>query len=198
MAQVDLSDGTTIKATADHPFWGESGPGIAKHGWFLAEQLLPGDQLRTASGPDATVVRLRYHGGQAVAYTLTVANDHTYFVGADRVLVHNYYVHTVTESELLQEGVHITADGVELSVRPGYGGTIVFTRVFSYNSDAEIEAAIKEAQEELKTSKTFLNQLYGAAQRALQQAQTSGNPKIRARTAEYAFLIKDLRKLGAQ
>ena len=37
----------------------------------------------------AGVARVRSHAGQAVAYTLTVALDHTYFVGSARVLVHN-------------------------------------------------------------------------------------------------------------
>jgi len=35
------------------------------------------------------VVGLRRNVGEAVVYTLTVAKDHTFFVGAARVLVHN-------------------------------------------------------------------------------------------------------------
>jgi len=35
------------------------------------------------------VVGLRYHAGTADVYTLTVANDHDFFVGAAQVLVHN-------------------------------------------------------------------------------------------------------------
>ncbi len=35
------------------------------------------------------MVGLRRDVGQAVVYTLTVAKDHTYFVGTDQVLVHN-------------------------------------------------------------------------------------------------------------
>jgi len=35
------------------------------------------------------VVGLRRNVGQAVVYTLTVAKDHTFFVGSARVLVHN-------------------------------------------------------------------------------------------------------------
>ena len=36
-----------------------------------------------------TVVGLRWNVGDALVYTLTVANDHTFYVGSARVLVHN-------------------------------------------------------------------------------------------------------------
>jgi hypothetical protein len=35
------------------------------------------------------VTGLRYNVGHAAVYTLTVAHDHTFFVGTARVLVHN-------------------------------------------------------------------------------------------------------------
>jgi len=86
---VELSDGTTLKVTADHPFWVDSGDHLAHSGWLHAEHLRPGDRLRTAKGKDAVVVRVRRNAGHAVVYTLTVAYDHTFFVGSARVLVHN-------------------------------------------------------------------------------------------------------------
>jgi len=86
---VELSDGTTLKVTADHPFWVDGGDHLAHAGWLHAEHLRPGDRLRTATGKDVVVVRVRRNMGHAVVYTLTVAKDHTFFVGAARVLVHN-------------------------------------------------------------------------------------------------------------
>jgi len=86
---VELSDGTTLKVTADHPFWVDSGDHLAHSGWLHAEHLRPGDRLRTATGKDVVVVRVRRNVGHAVVYTLTVARDHTFFVGNARVLVHN-------------------------------------------------------------------------------------------------------------
>jgi len=86
---VNLSDGSAITVTADHPFWLDSGASLSGPGWLQAGQLRAGDHLRTASGRDALVVGLRRDVGQAVVYTLTVAHDHTYFVGTDQVLVHN-------------------------------------------------------------------------------------------------------------
>ncbi len=86
---VQLSDGSAITVTADHPFWVDSGALFTGPGWLAAGHLLPGDRLRTASGRDATVAGVRRGVGQAVVYTLTVAKDHTFFVGNARVLVHN-------------------------------------------------------------------------------------------------------------
>jgi len=86
---VELSDGTTLKVTADHPFWVDSGDHLARAGWLHAEHLRPGDRLRTAKGKNVVVVRVRRNAGHAVVYTLTVAHDHTFFVGSAKVLVHN-------------------------------------------------------------------------------------------------------------
>jgi Pretoxin HINT domain len=86
---VQLSDGSAITVTVHHPFWVDRG--LAMHGprWLQAGQLRRGDHLSTASGTDVRVTGLRYNGGHVVMYTLTVAYDHTFFVGSARVLVHN-------------------------------------------------------------------------------------------------------------
>jgi len=86
---VDLSDGSAITVTADHPFWVDAGAQLAGAGWFAAGRLQAGDELRTVSGTHVMVVGLRRNVGEAVVYTLTIANDHTFFVGSARVLVHN-------------------------------------------------------------------------------------------------------------
>lgn len=86
---VNLSDGSAITVTVDHPFWIDSGVQLTGAGWLPAGQLQAGDRLRTASGTDVTVTGVRRNVGRAVVYTLTVARDHTFFVGSARVLVHN-------------------------------------------------------------------------------------------------------------
>ena len=86
---VDLSDGSSITVTADHPFWIDRSAHLLGPGWFGAGQLRFGDQLRTVTGTPASVVGLRYNVGTADVYTLTVARNHTFFVGSARVLVHN-------------------------------------------------------------------------------------------------------------
>jgi len=89
LVAVDLSDGSAITVTADHPFWVDAGARLAGAGWFAAGRLRAGDELRTASGVPVMVVELRHSVGYAAVYTLTVAKDHTFFVGSARVLVHN-------------------------------------------------------------------------------------------------------------
>ncbi len=86
---VDLSDGSSLKVTTNHLFWVDAGPQRTHAGWVLSGDLRVVDRLRTTAGKHVLVVRVRRHVGQAVVYTLTVAQDHTFFVGSARVLVHN-------------------------------------------------------------------------------------------------------------
>jgi len=87
---VDLSDGSTITTTLTHSFWVDAGARIAPGGaWLWAEHLRPGDQLRTADGRLVSVARVRTGVGRADVWTLTVAKDHTFFVGTAQVLVYN-------------------------------------------------------------------------------------------------------------
>ncbi len=91
LVAITISDGSVITATANHPFWVDASVGrkVGVGGWVAAGQLRSGNHLRTTSGQDVTVVGLRRHVGQAAVYTLTIAHDHTFFVGFARVLVHN-------------------------------------------------------------------------------------------------------------
>ncbi len=86
---VDLSDGSAITVTTNHPFYVDSGTALAGRGWLPAGSLRVGDHLRTAAGHDVTVIGLHQGVGHAPVYTLTVAHDHTFFVGSAQVLVHN-------------------------------------------------------------------------------------------------------------
>ncbi len=86
---VDLVDGSAITVTADHPFWLDGGVLAPKAGWIQAGDLMLGDRLRTPTGTDAVVLGVRHGVGEAAVYTLTVAKDHTFFVGSAQVLVHN-------------------------------------------------------------------------------------------------------------
>jgi len=87
--KVGLTDGSSLQVTTNHPFYVDGGPGVATPRWVQAGGLQVGDRIRTASGQDVAVAALRYQTGDAHVYTLTVANDHDFFVGAARVLVHN-------------------------------------------------------------------------------------------------------------
>ena len=89
LLRLELGDGSTVTVQPDHPFWVDGGPGLRGSGWLAAGQLRPGDRLRTASGADVAVMAVVWNVGEAAVYTLTVATDHTFFVGLAQVLVHN-------------------------------------------------------------------------------------------------------------
>ena len=86
---VGLSDGSTVRVTANHPFWVDSGAALAAPGWLPAGELRAGDRLRTEDGRDVAVLGIREGAGSAHVYTLTVARDHAFFAGSAGVLVHN-------------------------------------------------------------------------------------------------------------
>ena len=86
---IGLADGSTVEVTPEHPFWVDRGLNFAGPGWLKAGELHIGDQLRTASGAEATVVSLHYHVANVEVYTLTLGRNHDFFVGTARVLVHN-------------------------------------------------------------------------------------------------------------
>ncbi|MEU7906414.1 putative Ig domain-containing protein [Actinoplanes sp. NPDC049118] len=85
---VDLAiDGDRVTATEDHPFWNAT-----DEEWQRVDQLDSGDRVRTADGRTIPVDGTRLATRRtAMAYNLTVADIHTYYVlaGNTSVLVHN-------------------------------------------------------------------------------------------------------------
>lgn len=81
----------TIHTTANHPWL------TTDRGWVHAGDLRPGEPVVTlpgqtgsaSSATTATVAWVRAVAGAAEMDNLTVAQDHTYVVGASRAVVHN-------------------------------------------------------------------------------------------------------------
>jgi hypothetical protein len=73
--------GETIRATRGHPFW------VNGEGWIMAKHLKVGQQLHTPDGPLA-IDRIGEQPAQE-AYNLVVSDFATYFVGPQKVLVHD-------------------------------------------------------------------------------------------------------------
>ncbi|MFE4513475.1 polymorphic toxin-type HINT domain-containing protein [Kitasatospora sp. NPDC056783] len=76
-----------LTSTQHHPFWDET-----TRQWTDAADLTPGDTVRTVDGRTPTVLAVKnYDTAPQVAYDLTIADLHTYYVlaGATPVLVHN-------------------------------------------------------------------------------------------------------------
>ena len=121
LMQVRLSDGSSLSVTTNHPFYVDSGPGVATPAWVQADDLRVGDRIRTASGQDVSVVTLRYHTGQAHVYTLTVAADHDFFVGSAAVLVHNASTCRINAGDLPapeQQAISDVMNNIANSTRP--------------------------------------------------------------------------------
>jgi hypothetical protein len=72
-----------FEATATHPWRTTEGH------WVQTADLRPGTLLVRADGPAATVGSIRDTHHAAPTYNLTVEGWHTYFVGKDKVWVHN-------------------------------------------------------------------------------------------------------------
>ncbi|WP_182378675.1 polymorphic toxin-type HINT domain-containing protein [Nocardioides sp. WS12] len=84
MVRVRLADGTAIDATDHHPFWVES-----DHTWVEAIDLESGDVLIGPDGAKNRVIATLVTEQDLTAYNLTIEDLHTYFAGAEPVLVHN-------------------------------------------------------------------------------------------------------------
>jgi RHS repeat-associated protein len=71
------------QTTDDHPWRAASGK------WLSTIQLRPGSLLQRENGKAARVVSVERTGRTASTYNLEVADFHTYFVGEQRLWVHN-------------------------------------------------------------------------------------------------------------
>ena len=78
LIEIDLGD-EIISCTPRHRFYTGD--------WVAAQDLVVGDQLLTAAGQLVFVQRLRRRKAAVPVFNLTVP-EQTYFVGANRVLVH--------------------------------------------------------------------------------------------------------------
>ncbi|KZM74615.1 hypothetical protein AWN90_21265 [Nocardia terpenica] len=84
MIVAALSDGSVLRATADHPVW------VASVGMFVPlADVGVGAHLTTADGSQLSVVALSPYTEVVDAYNLQIARLHTYFAGTGHVLVHN-------------------------------------------------------------------------------------------------------------
>lgn len=119
LVRVTLSDGATVECTPDHRIWTEN------RGWVEARHLESSDRLpnqpaldgkdQPRSTSDATVVANRikffktgyrtpllveFVGHADETFCLTVADNHTFYVGDDKILVANCDdLHNVKEAE---------------------------------------------------------------------------------------------------
>ena len=78
----------TIRAMRGHPFW------VSGIGWQMAKELKAGQWLHTVDGP--VRIEIADERGEAECHNLVVADFNSYFVGRDRILVHDNNLRQVT------------------------------------------------------------------------------------------------------
>ncbi len=74
-----VTDAEPIQATLGHYWW------VAGHGWLRTKEIVAGMRLHTATGT-SLVESVELVPEKAVTYNLIVADNHSYFVGSQRVL----------------------------------------------------------------------------------------------------------------
>ena len=87
LIHIGTSTGEDIETTENHPFYTE------ERGWVAASELEEGETLHTEDGDIVTVTYNHDEWLKAPikVYNLEVEGLHTYYVTANRVLVHNQY-----------------------------------------------------------------------------------------------------------
>jgi hypothetical protein len=83
--KISTQDGQseTINATAEHPFH------VRGKGWVGASRLIPGDAVEQFDGPGSRVVSVERDRALQDTYNFEVEGIHSYFVGKNRIWVHN-------------------------------------------------------------------------------------------------------------
>lgn len=84
--------GEEIVATLGHPIW------VNGIGWLMAKECREGDRLHSVHG--AVPIDYIKEGPEGPAYNLVVDGWNTYFVGSNRVLVHDNQPRRMTQSVL--------------------------------------------------------------------------------------------------
>jgi len=80
---ITVANGGKVAVTLKHPFY------TPDRGWVESANLKTGDTLLQRDGTTATIVAVTSRAVTTTVYNLSVENDHNYYVGASRLLVHN-------------------------------------------------------------------------------------------------------------
>ena len=105
-----------IEATAEHPFY------TMDDGWVAAEDLEVGDEVATADGESETVddIVRNILEEPVTVYNFAVMDNHNYFVGENKLLVHNTCVKNPKVSETkLEKAIEKHADAVRADAYDG-------------------------------------------------------------------------------
>lgn len=80
---LTLASGEVIESTDQHPFY------ILGRGWVEAEDLQTGQPLYRGDLGTISIAQIERENRVETVYNLSVVKNNTYFIGLDKVLVHN-------------------------------------------------------------------------------------------------------------
>jgi RHS repeat-associated protein len=83
LVKITTELGEVLEVTPEHPLYVEG------KGWLRADNIKTGESLRLKDGHTTEVKEIGASVRAENVYNLTVANTHSYFVGAEGVLAHN-------------------------------------------------------------------------------------------------------------
>lgn len=195
MVAIRLSNGSTIHATDQHPFWVEN-----RGEWVSAIDLRPGDHLRSANGDAVTVTGSTISTNDLTAYNLTVAGIHTYYVqaGEDAVLVHNCAAPNIrispAASDWATKGAHIHVGGSEVRIFPTEAGGVGFEGIRLSTGMASARD-IDAARNAIMGNPYLRADLIDKAGSAMAGMNSHNWGNLINRAAEMNFLIKALEKI---
>ncbi|MBQ1782334.1 MAG: hypothetical protein II007_01630 [Gammaproteobacteria bacterium] len=132
IVEISLASGEVINATTGHPFYVDGE-------WKDAGALAINDLLLRLSGEPLAVVGLLSQSEQTKVYNLTVANDHTYYVGESEVLAHNANKCKVNGIVWGEPRPNLEINGKHVPGRPGYSrkaGTLPEDWQLAFNNAA--------------------------------------------------------------
>ena len=106
-----IVDGEEIVTTDEHPFW------VNGKGWVAARELILGNELCLQDGKNAEIINVFVEklSSLVFVYNFEVEDWHTYFVGSNKILVHNKCSLTkISDSYLKRKGLNAHAIKYEL------------------------------------------------------------------------------------
>ncbi len=160
--ELETSEGKreTITTTPEHPFFALFEPDKNANGtWVNAGELEKGNWLKRADSDYGVVKRVTFEAKAQRMYNLTVATDHTFFVGEGRWLVHNANskkckdaikaVEAASGHALRRHGAGVTDNQLRYRARTGYtpdGQQLRRVTASAFNSWQDMDEAIGRAQ----------------------------------------------------
>lgn len=188
--------GAVVTTTEDHPFWS-----VTDAQFERADELAPGELVLSSDGREVPVQGVRpATAHNALAYNLSVAEIHTYYVlaGETSVLVHNCAAPNIRVSPMSDDwatkGAHMHVGSSEVRVFPTGDGGVGFEGLRMSNGMASTRDVLT-ARDAIMGSPALRDDLMSKARSAMTEMNDHNWGNSVNRAAEMNFLIKALEKI---